>query len=506
MTNINNELITKNTFFLYVRMIVTMSISLYSSRVILDVLGFEDFGLYIVIGGLVGLFSFFSASIQSGIQRFLAFELGKNNYLRYNQFFNVSLVLFILLAFLIAILAETLGLWYLLNELNIPAGRESSAVIVFHFTVLSICISILRIPFMAGILAQEKMSFFAYVSILEAILKLLAVFLLVIGNFDKIILHSILIFSITLLINLAFMFYCFKDINKLYEFKLCRNIKLYLQLFSFSNWRLLGACAQMTEREGVALMLNNFFGVLVNASNGIAMQINIAVSGLVSSFQQAFMPQITKSYAIGDLKSLEILSNRSAKISFMMVAIFTIPLILNMEYVLDIWLVSVPEYASQFSTIILLTTLVESISAPLWMIILATGRIAFYQICLAAIIFFSVVCDYFLLKFGYPPVSVLYVFFITTLVTVFFRLILLRIYYGIKMNNYLKDAVLKPTSVTLAFLFLLNFCISGFENFEKLSISAITALTVFPALMYLIVFDKSEKQMLVNFYSRTFQK
>ena len=506
MTNINNQLITKNTFFLYVRMIVTMSISLYTSRVILDVLGFEDYGLYIVIGGLVGLFSFFSASMQSGIQTFLAFELGKNNYLRYNQFFNVSLVLFVLLALLIAILAETLGLWYLLNALNIPDGRENSAAIVFHFTVLSICISILRIPFMAGILAQEKMSFFAYVSILEAILKLLAVFLLIIGNFDKIILHSILIFSVTLLINFAFMFYCFKDIDRLYKFKLCKNRKLYLQLFSFSNWRLLGASAQMTEREGVALMLNNFFGVLINASNGIAMQVNIAVSGLVSSFQQAFMPQITKCYANGDFKSLEMLSKRSAKISFVMVAIFTIPIVLNMEYVLDIWLVSVPEYASQFSTIILLTTLVESISAPLWMIILATGKIAFYQICLASIILFSVVCDYFLLKFGYPPISVLYVFFITTLVIVFFRLILLRMYYGVVINNFLENAMLKPTLLTSGFLFLLNFCISGFDNFERLSISVICALTVFPALIYLIVFDKSEKQMLMNFYSKTFQK
>lgn len=506
MISKSNERIAKNTIFLYLRMLVTMSISLYTSRVILDVLGVQDFGLYVVIGGLVGLFSFFSASMQSGIQRFLAFDLGKNNHKRYTDVFNVGLVLYLLIAVFIALLSETIGLWYVVNKLIVPDGREEVALVVFHFTVLSVCAAILRIPYTAGILAQEKMLFFAYVSILESLLKLLAVYILVVGKFDKLILYSFLILIFTILINLVYVSYCKRDSRSLYKFSLSRNKALYFELLFFTNWRLLGASAQMTEREGVALLLNSFFGVVINAANGVAMQINIAVSGLVSSFQQAFMPQITKCFAIGDFSALESLSKRSAKFSFLMVTIFAIPLILNMEYVLGIWLKIVPEYAAQFSIVILLNTLIEAFSAPLWMIILATGRIAVYQFWLATLIFASVVCDYFLLKHGFPAIAVLYVFFATTLLTVFYRLALLKMYYDIAIPNFVRDVMLKPTLLVLLILFFTDFYTTDFDDFPRLILSISATFTIYPALIYFLLLDKDEKQMLGSFYSRILRK
>tara|TARA_B100001059_G_scaffold128079_1_gene127965 strand:- start:401 stop:1855 length:1455 start_codon:yes stop_codon:yes gene_type:complete len=483
-----------------------MSISLYTSRIVLDVLGAQDFGLYVVIGGLVASITFFSTSLQSGLQRFLAYSLGKKDYKRYNEVFNVGIVLYIFVVLLIAIFCETVGLWYVNNKLTISSGREEVAVIVFHFSVLSVCASVMRIPYDAGILAQEKMKFFAYLSIFESLLKLIIVNLLLVGDFDKLILYSFLIFTLTIFTNLVFMVYCKLDSRNLYKFSISKNKALYFELFSFTNWRLLEASAQIAQKDGVALLLNNFFGLLVNAANGIAMQISIAVNGLVFSFQQAFMPQITKNYASGDFIALESLSKRAAKFSFLLLTFFAIPLILNMEYVLGIWLVSSPEFAAQFSILILINMLIDSFNGPLWMIILATGRIAFYQIFLASLIFISIICDYFLLKNGYPAITVFYVLLATTFITIFYRLLLLRLYYGILISNFIRDVILKPVLLVLLIFFMINIFSADYDSFTRLTFSLIVTFSIYPILIFLFILDNEEKEMLKKSYFKFFHE
>jgi len=316
MNSENNKRIAKNTLFLYFRMFLSMGVALYTSRIILDALGIEDYGLYNVVGGTVGMFTFFSASMQSATQRFLAFELGKNNKENYNKVFNVNLVLYFLISILILILAETVGLWYITNKLNVPEGRENVVNIIYQVSILTTCISILRIPYTAGIVSQEKMSFFAYISILESILKLVIVYLIVNTKSDKLILYSVLILFVTVIINIVYIYYCSRDRESLYRFSLSNDKSIYFSILSFSSWRLLGASSQMAEHEGVNLSLNFFYGTIVNAANGIAHQVNIAVSSLVTSFQQAFQPQITKSYANQDWVYLDKIARTSAKLSF----------------------------------------------------------------------------------------------------------------------------------------------------------------------------------------------
>lgn len=495
----NNQRLAKNTLLLYFRMLLTMGVSLYTSRIVLDVMGIDDYGLYNVIGGAVGLFTFFSASMQSATQRFLSFEIGRNQKDKYNQVFNCNVILYLAIAIIILFFSETIGLWYVNNKLNVPIGREGVVNIVYQLSIYAMIIAILRIPYAAGIISQEKMSFFAYTSILESVLKLLMVYILAKSNFDKLILYCFLILILTLIVNVIYFVYCTKDKNSLYKLTFCRDKKIYISLLSFTGWRFLGASAQITEKEGVNLLLNSFFNVAINAANGIAWQVNIAVSSLVSSFQQAYQPQITKYYANDEKTYLKLIVLTSAKFSFILLSFFVLPFILNMEFILEIWLKEVPLFTAEFCNLILISTLIDTFSAPLWMLILATGKISKYQIYLSIIIISSFLFEYLFLTFGYSPSSVLYVRIVCAIVILFYRILLLKYYYRISIDSFINNIVLKSTMLFTITTLFIYFIINPYHGIIKLAFSILLEALIYPLLIYFLLFNQKEKGFIKNF-------
>lgn len=496
-TSTSNKLIFTNTLILYFRLIITLGIALYTSRIVLNVLGVEDFGLYNVVGGMVALFSFFSASMQSATQRFLMFDLGQKDHLKFNKTFNANVQLYIIIGLLVFVLAETLGFWYFTQKAKIPENKLDIFLIVYHISICSYCFSILRIPYSSGIIAQEKMSFYAYTAIFESVLKLAFVFLLVSTDHNKIIYFASTILILTLIINLIYFIYCSLDKRKLYKLSLILNKETIKPIISFSGWRMLGSTSQMIEQNGIVLLINYFFSATANASYAIATQVNIAINNLVSSFQQAFYPQITKRYADNNFQELNSLVLVSGKISFYLLAIISIPFILNIEYILFIWLNKVPDYSTIFTLLVIACSLIDVFSAPLWMLILSTGKIAKYQIYLSLITLLMFLITWIFILNGSKPSLILIVKAISSVIILKYRYYLLKYYYKIHVKGYLINSVLKPLLLFVSVLFVIYNITLSSVGFEKLIITLFTELILFPISIYLLL-SSSQKLFLKN--------
>ena len=314
-TSDNNKRIAKNTLLLYVRMLFMMGISLYTSRVVLNTLGIEDYGIYNVVGGVVAMFGFINGSMSSATQRYITFALGKGDKQRLQTVFSTTLQIHTLIALIIILLGETIGLWFLYNKMQIPADRMDAAFWVLQCSIISTVVMIVSVPYNADIIAHEKMSAFAYISILEVVLKLMIVYMLVIFSFDKLILYSFLILSIQVLIRFCYSIYC----NRHFEETKYKNVwdkSLFKEMTGFAGWSMFGNLAGVLFNQGLNMLLNVFFGPVVNAARGVAVQVQNAVQQFVGNFQMALNPQITKTYAQGDLESMHKLMYRSAKFSF----------------------------------------------------------------------------------------------------------------------------------------------------------------------------------------------
>jgi O-antigen/teichoic acid export membrane protein len=493
----NNKRIAKNTLLLYFRMLFTMGVSLYTSRLVLSILGVSDFGIYNIVGGIVALFSFFSASMQSATQRYLSYTLGQKDYIKYRKYFSANIVIYISIAIIIVILAQTIGIWFIENRLNIPEYRLEISIIVFQISIVTTCFGLIRIPYQAGIISEEKMSFFAYVSILDILLKLLIIIALTNIQYDKLLLYSILILLITIFINIVYILYCQKN-KKLYKIMICRDKVIYNDLIHFSSWRLLGATSQIAEIHGVNIFFNIFYGTIINAANGIATQVSGAVNSLVYSFQQSFQPQITKYYATQDFENMQKLVKKTAKFSFILLTFFIIPLELNMEFILNIWLENPPQYATIFCQLILIYTLLEALNAPLWMVIISTGRIALYQFFLAILTLLSFIMAYLLLYYGYAPQYVLIARIIIIFIILLYRLYLLRYFYNIKVNQFLIKSCFVPMALFIMALFLIYYITISLTYWCKLIVTISLTCSIYPIAIYYICLDKKEKSFSLN--------
>lgn len=406
--SLNTKRIAKNTAMLYIRMLLTLGVSLYTSRIVLKVLGIEDYGIYNVVGGVIVLFSFLNGALTQATQRFLTYELGKCNIKRFRQVFNVSLLTYLGLSLIIILLGETLGLWLLNTQLNINEEKMIAANWVYQFSIITFFLNIMYTPYNAAIIAHEKMSFYAYVSIVEVVLKLLIVYLLVLIAFDKLIIYAILISIVSFIILCLYIAYC------TYKFKECRyswywEKALFMNLIGFSGWSMFGSLSVITTNQGINILLNMFFGVAVNAAIGITNQISNAINQLVINFQMAFNPQITKSYAKGDRKYWEALVFRSAKVSYFLLFLLSLPFLIKTNIILHIWLENVPQYTLIFCRLAVISLLIDSLSGPLWMLIQANGRIRKYQLIIGSIFFLNLILSYMMFSFGYGPVTALLV-------------------------------------------------------------------------------------------------
>lgn len=406
----NNKRIAKNTLFLYLRQIFVMAVALYTSRVVLATLGVIDYGIYNVVGGVVAMFSFINASMTTSTQRFLTFELGKKDYKQLAKVFAASLNVHYAIGIIAVVLAETIGLWFLNYKLNIPAARMTAANWVYQCSVLSFFLSITQVPYNASIVSHEKMNIFAYFSIIDVVLKLAIVYLLVISPFDKLIFYAILILAVTSFSRMLYRVYCRKHFTECRS-KLFWDKPLYQQLTGFAGWNLFGSVAWLLRGQSMDIVINLFFGPALNAAKGVANSVTNAVNTFVSNFMTALNPQITKNYAQNEISTMETLCYRACRFSFILLFAIAFPLIMNINFVLGIWLVEVPKYTAIFVVLILADCLVNAAfgSSPFITAMMATGNIRNYQIVVSSIIILIIPISYVLLRIGGDPPSIFYV-------------------------------------------------------------------------------------------------
>lgn len=431
----NNKRIAKNALMLSLRMFFSMTVSLYTSRVVLRVLQFDDYGIYNVVGGVIVLFTFMNSAMAGATQRYLTFDIGRNDKERLKRVFRTSLQIHILIALAILVLGETVGLWFVMHELVIPPDRMNAAFWVYQFSVLSCMVSVVSIPFNADIIAHERMNVFAYISIADVVLKLLIVYLLVIAPFDKLIFYAFLVLCVQLLIQLIYDVYCRTHFDEVgFTFKVDRQ--LFREMSGFAGWSLCGNAAYILYTEGVNIVLNLFFGPAINTARGIAVQVQGAISGFVSNVQMAVNPQITKSYAQGNLNRMHSLMFGSSKICFFLLFFIVLPLGIEGGIVLETWLGRVPEHTLWFLRLVLVVMLIETLANPYAVANQATGKIKLYQAVCGGILLCIVPVSYVVLRCGGSPESVYVVYIAMALLAQLARIFIMRKLIDVPFHYY----------------------------------------------------------------------
>lgn len=422
----SHKRIAKNTIYLYFRMLFTMIIGLFTSRVVLNTLGVEDYGIYNVVGGVVSMFSLISGSISAAISRFITFELGTGNIDKLKKVFSTSVNVQIILAIIVIITAEIIGIWFLNNELKIEHGRMNAAHWVFHCSVITFAIGLITMPFNASIMSHEHMGVYAYITIFETLMKLVIVYALSISPFDKLKTYAVLMLIVVVIVQLFYQFYCNRNFEEC-KYRFIFEKKLFYQIFSFAGWNTIGAMSGTLKSQGNNILINIFSGgTSVNAAAGIATTITGVVTSFTGNFMTAFNPQITKNYAAKKYDDLIMLLHRGAKFSAYLLLFFGIPVLLNVEYLLELWLGIVPEYTVNFVRLILLYSFCEVISRPLITAKLATGQIRNYQIVVGGVQLLALPLSYTALKLG-GPVEVVYIAnIIISLMAFTARMVMLR--------------------------------------------------------------------------------
>jgi len=436
-TSANNKRIAKNTMFLYFKTLFSMLVSLYTSRVVLNTLGIEDFGIYNVVGGVVAMFSIMSGTLSASITRFITFELGKKNLDKLKNVFSTSVNIQLLLSVCILVLAETVGLWFLNTKMNIPEERMIAANWVFQFSILTFVINLISIPYNAAIIAHERMKTFAYIGILEVLLKLGVVYLLLLSSFDKLIVYAFLLLLVSVFIRMIYGIYCKKHFSEC-EYHFVLDKPLMKEMAGFAGWNFIGASSGVLKQQGVNIVLNLFYGAAVNAARGIAVQVNIAISSFVSNFTTALNPQITKSYAEGNNDNMLQLVQQGARFSFYLLLLLSLPVIIDTEYVLTVWLKIVPEHSVNFVRLMLLYAMSESLSSTLITAMLATGKIKKYQIIVGGLQMINLPVSYLFLRLGAIPESTMIIAIVISQCCLVARLYLLRGIIGLSSKYYLK--------------------------------------------------------------------
>lgn len=500
----NSSLIAKNTLALYFRMLLMMFVTFYTSRLLLNILGIVDFGVYSIINGIILIFSFVNTALTSSTQRFLSFEIGKNDSNSVNLVFNASFRIYILIILIGVIIFETVGLWYLNNKLNIPDDKVYVSNVIFQISILSFALLTLRIPFNSLILSNEKMSFYAYISVLEALLALLVIFFIKRASFDKLILYSSLLTIVQLLILIFYYVFCrLKFItSKLTITKV--NKEIYKSIIGFSGWTIIGSFSIVGAQQGVNLILNFFHGVVINTSVGIANQLSMGLYNLVSNVQIAFNPQIIKSYSSDNFKEFISIIFKNSKYCFFLFLFIFIPLFLQTDSIIKIWLGTTPIYTIEFTKLILLYLLIETISYPLGIGIQAIGKIKKYQIVLSVIFILNIPISYFLLSIGYNPIIVFVVKFILNIILLFFRLFYFKSVFNYSIKSFLNSVVytsFKVFGISFGTLFIINYLYQGQYKliFILLMSSIITLLTI-----YMLGLTLNEKKYMKNFIFKMF--
>ena len=440
----NTKRIAKNTLMLYGRMLFSMVVSLYTSRVVLNTLGVVDYGIYGVVGGFVAMFSLISSSLSSAVSRFLTFELGRGDKDRLSKAFSTSLLIHIVLAVVVFIIAETVGVWFVNNKMTIPADRLYAANWVFQASILSFMFGLFSVPYNASIVSHERMSAFAYIGILDTTLKLLVVLFIAHckWHFDKLIVYSLLLVAVSVSLQCIYLKYCRKHFEEC-RLRVSFDKEFWKEISAFAGWNFIGCTAGMLKDQGVNILLNLFVGPVLNAARGIATTVNGAVVSFVNNFMTALNPQITKSFAIKDYSYTFSLVERGSRFSFFIILVISMPIMLETDFVLTIWLGQYPMHVVNFVRLVLLLSLSEVLSNTLITLQLATGNIRNYQIVVGGTLLLNFPLSYICLKIGLPPESTYIVAIFVSIICMLLRLYFLKGMAGLSPYNYLKNVVLR---------------------------------------------------------------
>lgn len=492
-TSSANKRIAKNTLVLYVRMLFTMGISLFTSRVILQTLGVEDYGISSVVGGVISMFTFINAAMVSSTQRYLNFELVRGDANQLRSVFSTSLQIHALIALAIIVLSETVGLWFLNEKLVIPEARMTAAMWVYQCSILSCAVSIMSTPYNAVIVAHEKMSAFAYISILDVSLKLLVVYLLVVLPFDKLIILAILNLLVQLFIRYIYTLYCHRHFPESY-FQFRFNKTLFKEMFGFAGWSFWGNLAAILYTQGLNMMLNIFFGPIVNAARGIAVQVQSAVQQFVGGFQTALNPQITKNYASNNLPQMHSLMFRSARFSFLLLFLLSLPVLMETNFILTLWLKTVPDDAVVFTQIMICISLIYTTANPCIIANQATGKVKIYQMVVGGILLLILPISYVVLKLGAPAYSVFIVHFCIESLAQFSRMYMLRKLIHLPLWQYMKNIYIPIVStVVIAIILPLVVRMQVAEGWLRFLAVGFTCVLSVGASSYFIGFTKQER-------------
>ena len=454
-----------------------------------------------IVGGIVTLFTFLQTALNASTQRFMSVELGRGDTAALKRVFDVSMTLYLLVALVIVILAQTVGLWFLNTRLVIPPDRLGAVNWVFQFSILITCVNIVQTPYNASIITHEKMSFYAWVSIADVVLKLFAVFLLMVSPADKLVSYAALLFVVSVVIFFITRGYALRQFT-VCRFKLCWDKPLLRQMGAFSGWTLCDSGAQLAVTQGRVFLLNIYTPLVTNAAMSIATQVSTAVYNFVVYFQSSFNPQITKASAQGNQRYLQDLVNQTSKFSYYMIFALTLPILLNMEFILGLWLKEVPQYTAVFCSITLLYYLVESLSGPLWVTTWAGGNIRSYQITVSLVRIITLPATWLLLKYNMEPWTVLAAWVIVNVFCYLYRLMYVRRHSGIPLAPYVREVIVPLVLITLLAIplpLLAHYLLAGWKD---LVITTLVSLLITGILIWLIGLKPTEKKHIKEFVKK----
>lgn len=496
--NANNKRIAKNTLLLYARMLYSLFISLFTSRVILEALGFEDYGLYNVVGSVVAMFIFLRSAMGNSVHRFITYALGKGDEKKLSDIFSMSLMIHTGLALLIVLLCETVGLWFLNSLMTIPEGREIAANWVFQFSVLSCALSVICVPYDAEIIAHERMGIFAVIQVLNSTLNLAIAYTVKYFVYDRLIFYALLLLLIQVLNRILYGVYCDKNFQET-KFHWVKDKVLFKEMTSFAGWSLFGNMAYVGFTQGQNILLNIFFGPVVNAARGVAVSIQSGVKGFVTNFQMALNPQITKSYAHEDFERLHNLIYDSSKLSLCLLWCMVLPVFVEAEVLLQLWLNEVPQYASIFLRFIVIIMMFDALESPLSTAICATGRIKKYQIIEGSLLLFIIPISYCAILWTNRPEIVFCVHLCIVVLAQCVRVLFARSMIGLSASKYIVSVAL-PSFVTIAvssFITFYSVAKIG-DSTEMFLVKCVFCVIIAVGSSYVFALSKKERAFINN--------
>lgn len=506
MASSSNKRIARNAGFLYVRTLLVMIISLFTSRIALEALGVDDYGIYNVVGGVVAMLSFLNSAMAQATQRFLSFAQGRDDLGYQIKVFSTAIVVQITIAIIVLVLLETIGLWYLNNKVVLPPDRVFAARIVYQLSILTFLIRILVVPYVASVVANEHLHFHAVLSIVDALLLLVSLLVLRTLSFDKLIAFSIITTGIAAFYLVVYFIY-----SKI-RFKECvfKNIKdwsLYKEMFQFAGWAFFGSFGFVARMQGVNLVINLFCGPAVNAARAVAYQVSSAIQTFVTSFLQAINPQITKRYAKGEVDSMMLLVRTGSKYTFLSLLICCTPVIVKSEYILNLWLGNAPEYASEFLLLALAMSLITSMGGTMNTAMQATGNIKLFQIVVTVIMCLDIPLSYLLLQKGVLPYLVTSVSIVTAFLCLIAKMLLLKRLIPYDIGPFVKEVVAK-NFILAGVMVPLFFAIGHYipSNIWGLLVVCLLSVVLYSICIYIFCMEKWEKSFVKSYLNKVVSK